>query len=49
MGLIGIEERVRELEGTFEVRPRKPSGTELRASIPVILSIEEAERARAVG
>jgi signal transduction histidine kinase len=48
MGLIGIEERVRELHGTFDVGSHKPSGTDLRVTIPVILSIEEAQRARAV-
>ncbi len=48
MGLIGIEERVRELHGTFEVGPHKPTGTDLRVTIPVTLSIEEAQRARAV-
>lgn len=48
MGLIGIEERVRELHGTFDVGARKPAGTELRVTIPVTLSIEEAQRARAV-
>jgi glucose-6-phosphate-specific signal transduction histidine kinase len=59
MGLIGIEERVRELHGTFEVGPRKPAGTELRAIVPVTvspvtlspvtLSTEEGQRARALG
>ena len=49
MGLIGIEERVRELHGTFDVGPHKPAGTGLRVTIPVTLPIEEAQRARAVG
>jgi signal transduction histidine kinase len=49
MGLIGIEERVRELHGTFDVGPHKPTGTELRVTIPVTQSIEEAQRARAAG
>lgn len=48
MGLIGIEERVRELHGTFRVGPRRPRGTELHASIPVTTPIEEARFARAV-
>ena len=48
MGLIGLEERVRELHGVFHIGPRQPRGTELRASIPVITPIEEAQRARAV-
>lgn len=49
MGLIGIEERVRELNGTFVVARRKPSGTELRAVIPVDIEMEEEQRARAAG
>jgi len=48
MGLIGIEERVRELHGTFDVGSHKPTGTDLRVTIPVALSIEEAQCARAV-
>lgn len=35
VGLVGIEERVRELHGRFEVRPLKPHGTELHATLPV--------------
>ena len=53
MGLLGIEERVRELHGSFEVRPRDPSGTELHVTMPVPLPvnmpIEEAELARIAG
>ena len=49
MGLIGIEERVRELQGTFDVRRRKPSGTELHVVVPVSLPMEEVPRARAAG
>jgi signal transduction histidine kinase len=49
MGLIGIEERVRELHGTFEAIPLEPNGTELRVTIPVTASIEEGQLARAVG
>ena len=48
-GLIGIEERVRELHGTFEISARKPAGTGLRVTMPITLSIEEAQRARATG
>ena len=48
MGLIGIEERVRELHGVFHIGARQPHGTELRASIPVITSMEEVHLARAV-
>jgi signal transduction histidine kinase len=49
MGLIGIEERVRELHGTVDVASRVPGGTTLRATIPVTLSLEEVQRARAAG
>lgn len=48
MGLIGIEERVRELHGTFRVGARHPGGTELRVSIPVTTPIQEVQLARAV-
>ena len=49
MGLLGIEERVRELLGAFEIASRLPNGTELHVTLPVALSIEEAELARAAG
>ncbi|MBV9496932.1 MAG: sensor histidine kinase [Acidobacteria bacterium] len=50
MGLIGIEERVRELHGTFEVAARRPHGTELRVLVPTALAREEeAPLARAAG
>jgi len=50
MGLIGIEERVRELHGIVHVGTRPPHGTQIRASIPVITPIqEENARARAAG
>ena len=49
MGLLGIEERVRELHGAFEVRARQPNGTELHVTLPVTTPIEEAQRARAAG
>jgi signal transduction histidine kinase len=49
MGLLGIEERVRELRGTFEVRPRTPSGTLLHVTLPLAASIEEGAVARAAG
>jgi signal transduction histidine kinase len=47
MGLIGIEERVRELHGTVDIAAHIPTGTDLRVVIPVTLSIEEALHARA--
>jgi signal transduction histidine kinase len=61
VGLLGIEERVRELGGTFRTQERKPSGTELLAAIPVtvpraavrvisqVTQEEEAFHARAAG
>ncbi|HUP60312.1 MAG TPA: sensor histidine kinase [Thermoanaerobaculia bacterium] len=48
VGLLGIEERVRELEGTFAVRTRAEGGTELRVSLPVPKS-EVIELASAAG
>ncbi|HYC89362.1 MAG TPA: sensor histidine kinase [Thermoanaerobaculia bacterium] len=49
MGLLGIEERVRELHGTFEVRARQPHGTGLHVTLPVTIPIEEVHLARAAG
>jgi signal transduction histidine kinase len=49
MGLLGIEERVRELHGVIAIRPNKPNGTELHVTMPVIVPIEEVQLARAAG
>lgn len=49
VGLLGIEERVRELHGSFAVRTRQPNGTELRVTLFVTRSIEEVRLARAAG
>jgi signal transduction histidine kinase len=49
MGLLGIEERVRELHGAFRVGARQPNGTELHVTLPITASIEEAKLARAAG
>jgi signal transduction histidine kinase len=50
VGLLGIEERVRELHGAFHVRSRQPQGTELHVTLPVTTPIEEAAPlARAAG
>jgi signal transduction histidine kinase len=49
MGLLGIEERVRELHGRFEIHRRDPNGTALSVTMPVALPLEEAQRARAAG
>jgi signal transduction histidine kinase len=48
MGLLGIEERVRELHGTFDVQSRPQGGTELRVTLPVT-HLEEVQLARAAG
>ena len=49
VGLLGIEERVRELHGTFRVGAGEPQGTRLHVTIPVTMPIEEAKLARAAG
>ena len=49
VGLLGIEERVRELHGTFEIRPNEPNGTALHVTLPVTTPIEEAQLARIAG
>ncbi len=49
VGLLGIEERVRELHGAFRIAPRLPVGTRLHVTLPVTTSIEEAKLARAAG
>ncbi|HET7711184.1 MAG TPA: sensor histidine kinase, partial [Thermoanaerobaculia bacterium] len=49
VGLLGIEERVRELDGTFRAAPRVPDGTELSVSLPVNTPVAEAQLARAAG
>ena len=49
MGLLGIEERVRELHGTFEVRTRQPQGAELHVTLPVTVPMQEVRLARAAG
>lgn len=49
-GLLGIEERVRELHGSFEVCRRKPAGTRLYVVLPVASSIlQEVKLASAAG
>lgn len=49
MGLIGIEERVRELHGSFQVTNRPQGGTALEVSLPVVTPLQEAPLARAAG
>jgi signal transduction histidine kinase len=48
-GLLGIEERVRELHGAFSIRRREGGGTELRVTLPVSPPEEEVALARAAG
>ncbi len=49
VGLLGIEERVRELHGAFQIGSRQPHGTELHVTLPVTTPIEEVHLARAAG
>ena len=49
MGLLGIEERVRELHGTFDVRRREEGGTELHVTMPVNPVNQEVPLARIAG
>jgi len=50
MGLLGIEERVRELHGEFVVRSPQEGGTQLSISLPVPrMEVEEVALARAAG
>ena len=49
VGLLGIEERVRELHGHFEVGSPSSGGTRLHVTMPVTVPIEEERRARAAG
>ncbi|HET8797982.1 MAG TPA: sensor histidine kinase, partial [Thermoanaerobaculia bacterium] len=49
MGLLGIEERARELRGAFHVASRAPQGTEIVVTLPVTTPVEEAPLARAAG
>lgn len=49
VGLLGIEERVRELHGAFRIASRLPQGTRLHVTLPVTTPIEEAKLARAAG
>jgi len=48
-GLLGIEERARELFGTFDLRARSGGGTELRVTLPAGADGKEAPLARAAG
>lgn len=49
MGLLGIEERIRELHGKFAVRRRADNGTELCVTLPVTSHKEDLAFARTAG
>jgi signal transduction histidine kinase len=49
LGLRGIEERVKELQGAMTIGRARGKGTRLAISLPVPASTEEASRARAAG
>jgi signal transduction histidine kinase len=49
LGLLGIEERVRELHGTCTIRSEPGAGTEIKIVLPLASSIPEAALARAAG
>jgi signal transduction histidine kinase len=49
VGLLGIEERVRELNGTFALASPSSGGTELHVTLPVTAELEEGPLARAAG
>jgi signal transduction histidine kinase len=49
MGLLGIEERVREMRGTFEIQSPSHGGTRLYVTMPVPMPTEEVELASAAG
>jgi two-component system sensor histidine kinase UhpB len=39
LGLLGMEERVRNIAGQFEIRTRREEGTEVRASFPIVTAV----------
>jgi signal transduction histidine kinase len=49
LGLLGIEERVRELRGACTIRSSPTAGTEVQIALPLALSVPEATLARAAG
>jgi signal transduction histidine kinase len=49
LGLIGIEERVRELHGTVSIRSAVDAGTRLTITLPLPANLEELTVARAAG
>jgi signal transduction histidine kinase len=49
LGLLGIQERVRELHGTCTIRSSRETGTEVTIELPLAESVPEATLARAAG
>jgi signal transduction histidine kinase len=49
LGLLGIEERVRELHGTCTIRSAPGAGAEVKIVLPLASSVPEAALARAAG
>jgi signal transduction histidine kinase len=49
LGLRGIEERVKELQGTLTIGRAPGKGTRLAITLPMPASMEEASLARAAG
>jgi signal transduction histidine kinase len=49
LGLRGIDERVRELEGTMTISPHAGGGTTVAVQLPLPAAITEVPRARAAG
>ena len=49
LGLRGIDERVRELEGTMTISPESGRGTTVAVQLPLPAASTEEPRARAAG
>jgi signal transduction histidine kinase len=49
LGLIGIDERVKELQGTVVISPRGTRGTTVEVRLPIPAPVTEAPLARAAG
>ena len=49
LGLRGIDERVRELEGTMTISPEAGGGTTVAVQLPLPAATTEVPRARAAG
>jgi signal transduction histidine kinase len=49
LGLRGIDERVKELEGTMTISPQPGGGTTVAVQLPLPAAILEVPRARAAG